>query len=258
MIVEFIGSSGAGKTTLIEQLKRRRDAVAPLVSVTDLILDRRGRRWIRDPIARNVVVDITVSPSFVRALDRNGDFVRFAFRRLSRHAPSTFARYHYMRQVVRDVGKHELARRARTNATVMVDEGALLTAYHLFVYSNAPFDRSDLERFAHLVPLPDLIVYVRAPLDALVERAVKRPDRRRELTGYDREGVKRWMARAEDVFEGLAATHPLRDRLLSVDNAESSPEGQEEAVSRIAAFIHDRTPTRPSGSAPISPRAQAT
>jgi len=255
MIVEFIGSSGAGKTTLIELLQRPGGTTAPVVSAADLIMDRPGRRWIHHPKAVNVVADVTVFPSFLRTLGRNGDFVRFAFHRLRRHAPSTFAKYNYMRQVVRDVGKHELAKRAGASATVLVDEGAVLTAYHLFVYSDAPFDRWDLERFAHLVPLPDRIVYVRAPVDVLVDRAIRRRDRRRELVELGRDDVARWIARAEEVFEGLAATHTLRDRTLTVDNGDGSSEARAAIVSRIAAFIHDRTPTDRAGRAPVSPGA---
>lgn len=258
MIVEFIGSTGAGKTTLIGLLQQRGGTTAPVVSATDLIMDRRGRRWIHHQMAMNVVADVTVFPSFLRTLGRNGDFVRFAFHRLRRHAPSTFLKYNYMRQIVRDVGKHELAKRAGTKATVLVDEGAVLTAYHLFVYSDAPFDRWDLERFARLVPLPDRIVYVRAPLEVLVARAMRRPDRRRELAAHDRDGVERWIVRAQEVFEGLAATHTLRDRILTVDNADGSPEGQEAVVSGIEAFIQGRAPTAPAGTAPASPGPPAT
>lgn len=253
MIVEFIGGSGSGKTTLIGLLRRRTSEVDPIVSATDLVMDRPGRRWIKNPRAMNLVADVTVLPSFLRGPDRDRDFVRFAFDRLKRHAPSRFAKYNYLREIVRDVGKHELAKRAGANATVLVDEGAVLTAYHLFVYSDAPVDQTDLDRFAQLVPLPDRIVYVTAPLDVLVDRAVRRPDPRRELLRADRAEIERWTARAIEVFDGLVASPEMRGRTLVVDNTDGSPADQQAVVSQIAAFIDDRTPAGRAVDSPAPP-----
>lgn len=257
MIVELIGSSGAGKTTLVRRLARGAGAGA-VVSATDLIMDRPGRRWVRNPKVSNLVADATVLPSFLRGRDR--EFVRFAFDRVRRHAPSRFAKVNYLREIVRDVGTHELARRAAAGRTVLVDEGAVLTAYHLFVYSDAPFDRVDLDRFAELVPLPDGIVHVTAPLDVLVDRAMRRPDRRRELASDDRADVERLLARAVEVFDGLVASPRIRERTLVVDTADLTPAAQAAVVERVTAFIEDRAaalgdPPAPRGGSPASPGA---
>jgi thymidylate kinase len=248
MIIELIGSSGAGKTSLVRLLKRRGGGPEPIVPIMDLIMDRPGRRWIENPKVTNLVADVTALPSFFRGPDEDRTFVRYAFDRIKRHAPSRFASVNYRREILRNVGKHELARRA--GATVLVDEGAVLTAYHLFVYSDAPFDRSDLERFAALVPLPDGIVYVTAPVDVLVDRAMSRPDRRRELAFDDRKETERWIARAAEVFEGLTALPRIADRTLVVDNADDTPAGQAAVVGRIAAFIDDRARERRDSPAP--------
>ena len=250
MIVELIGSSGAGKTTLVRLLAQRGGTDEPVVSAADLIMDRPGRRWITSPKAINLVVDATVLPSVLLARDRDRRFVRFAFDRVRRHAPSRLAKVNYLREIVRDVGRHELARRAGTGATVLVDEGAVLTAYHLFVYSDATFHQADLDRFAELVPLPDGIVYVTAPLDVLVDRAMRRPDRRRELASGDRAEVERWLARAAEVFDGLVASPRIRERTLVVDAADDTPTGRAAIVAQIAAFIQDRTAARDDSPAP--------
>ena len=124
--------------------------------------------------AINLVADVTVLPSFLRAFDQNRDFASFAADRLRRHAPSAFAKVNYMRNIVRRIGMHELARRAGANVRVLADEGTVLTAYYLFVYSDAPFRQSDLEQFARLVPMPDRIVHVKAPMEVLVNRSMGR------------------------------------------------------------------------------------
>lgn len=234
MIVEFIGPTGAGKTTLARALVRRGGASAvPVRMATDLLTDRPGRRWIRNPHAINVLADVTALPSFVRALDRDRDFLRFAFDRLKRHAPSTFAELNYMRNMVRKLGMHEMTKRADPGTTFLVDEGTILTAYQLFVYSDAPFTQPDLERFGRLVPLPDLIVSVRAPIDVLLKRAMTRSDRRRELTQNDEDEVQRWIVRAVELFDALAEIEPIRDRLVTVEIADDEPESLDAAILEV-------------------------
>ncbi len=232
MIVEFIGATGAGKTTLARALVRRASA-QPVRMATDLLTDRPGRRWIRNPHAINVLADVTALPSFVRALDRDRDFLRFAFDRLKRHAPSTFAKLNYMRNMVRKLGMHEMTTRADPGTTFLVDEGTILTAYQLFVYSDAPFTQPDLERFGRLVPLPDVIVSVKAPIDVLLERAMTRSDRRRELAQNDEDEVRRWIVRAADLFDALAEIGPIRDRLVSVEIADDEPESLDAAILEV-------------------------
>jgi thymidylate kinase len=256
MIVEFIGCSGAGKTSLAEGLRRYvQPSGRPILSV-DLVRDRPGLRWMRDPSMINLAADVISFPSFVRAYGRDGDFVRFAFDRLRRHAPTTFAKYNYRLNIVRKVGVHELARRASKRKTVLIDEGVVLSAYQLFVYSDAPYADVDLDRFARLVPMPDRIVYVRAPLGLLVERAIRRPDPRRELAGRKRHDVADRLARAMELFEGLAARETIQERLLTVEIADDSREGFEEAVRQVAAGIDGGT--HPTSSAVMSAASRLT
>jgi len=254
MIVEFIGCSGAGKTSLAEGLRRRSHASRAAVLSIDLVRDRPGLRWMSDPSLINLAADVISFPSFVRAYGRDGDFVRFAFDRLRRHAPSRFAKYNYRLNIVRKLGVHELARRASERKTVLVDEGIVLSAYQLFVYSDAPYADVDLDRFARLVPLPDRIVYVKAPLDLLVERAVRRPDPRRELAGRNRHELADGLARAAELFDRLAAKEPIRERLLIVEVGDDSRQGLEEAVRRVAENVDGTGPTGPAVvSAPRGP-----
>ena len=243
MIVEFVGSSGAGKSSLVERVLESAPQ-GPLVDAWDLVTDRPGRRWAKDPTVRNLVADVVVLPAFASVLRHDRAFTRFAWDRL-RHHPSTVARWNYLLNVERRVGMQAFARRRARGRIVLADEGALLLAYQLFVYTAAPFERADVERFVELVPLPDRVVYVRAPLETLVERSIGRTDRRRELAGDDRAEVERWAVRSVELFDILTATPPILSRLLVVDN----PDGEADlrvAAERVRAFLRapatDRAP----------------
>jgi thymidylate kinase len=233
MIVEFIGPTGAGKTTLARELVRRASSKDAARMATDLVTDRFGRRWIDDPHAVNLLADLSAILPFLGSFQNHRDFVAFAFDRLNRYAPSTFAKANYLRNVVRKIGVFEMAGNEDPRTAFLADEGTLLIAYQLFVYSDAPFARVDLERFAQLVPLPDLVVHVKAPIDMLVRRAMTRPDRRRELETADAREVERSISRATELFDGLVEMGPVRERVMTVELADESPDRMEAALREI-------------------------
>ena len=237
MIVEFVGCTGSGKTTLARRIAGGGFTTTPARTWTDLVTDRRGLRGISDPHAINLLADVFALPAFVRSLSRERDFLRLAFDRLGRHAPSTFAKLNYSRNLVRKLGIHELATRADPATTLLVDEGTILTAYQLFVYSNGQVTRGDLERFVALVPLPDQVVYVKAPIDVLVRRALTRPDRRRELAAGNQGDLERWIVRAVELFDALVELEPIRSRLLTVEVADDTPESVEATARSVGAWI---------------------
>ena len=150
MIVEFVGSSGAGKSSLVERVLGSAPQGPALVDAWGLVTDRPGLQWAKQPTVRNLVADVVVLPAFTSTLRRDPAFARFASDRL-RHHPSTVARWNYLLNVERRVGMQELARRRSHGRIVLADEGALLLAYQLFVYTPAPFERADVERFVELV-----------------------------------------------------------------------------------------------------------
>jgi thymidylate kinase len=217
MIVEFIGCDGAGKTTLSRLLSEQRIAEYRTVAMPDLLLDRVGLRRITQRTAVNVVQDVGGFPFFLGSIRRHRDWVAFAARMLDRHAGSTVDKLNGMRGIVRRVGMYELARSRASSRIVLSDEGTVLSAYY-YALSDVAFDPSELERFARLVPRPDLIVHVKAPAATLVQRAMSRPVTRRQHAGKERSEVERTIRRTADVFDLVASTPPLRDRVIVVEN----------------------------------------
>lgn len=232
MIVEFIGCDGAGKTTLSRMLGEPGVLEGRAVAMADLLLDRTGLRGITHPTAMNVVQELGGLPFLLHGYRRRRAYLAFARRMQARYAPSTYDRLNGMRGIARRVGMYELARSRAADRIVLSDEGTVLSAY-LFALTDVQLDRSDVERFAELVPSPDRIVYVRAPIASLVRRATTRPHRRRQHAGRSRSEVERTIRRTVDVFDLVAETSPLRDRVLVVEN----DDGHHESLHRLGGDI---------------------
>jgi hypothetical protein len=198
----------------------------------------------------NLLADAAALIPFARSLSTNREFASFSLDRLLKSGPSTFAKLNYTRNLIRKIGIYELARRRAGEAAVLADEGTVLIAYQLFVYSDAAYSPADLERFAQLVPAPDLLIYVKAPVPTLIDRALSRSDQRRELAGIGRQAVGEKLHRADEMFDALTATEGLRDRVMTIENTREPPKGQPSAAEQVVMQIGEMTRRRVSGESP--------
>jgi deoxyadenosine/deoxycytidine kinase len=237
MIIEFIGSTGAGKTTLVSEVQCRMAKLATVTTASDLILNILHLPYITNPTARNLISDVVGFPFFIRAVCQHQAFMLFSINMLARHAKYTFFTLNYLRSIARKMGTHDIIRRYAKDRTILVDEGTILVAHHLFVYTSTIYSSEDIARFASLVPLPDLVVYVKAPVTSLVQRSLQRGDPPREMRSKNPELVEMYVARASDVFDGLVETDAIRQRTLKVEYPASTSDARGPLVEQITKFI---------------------
>ena len=133
---------------------------------------------------------------------------------------------------------HQLVVESMPDMTVFVDEGTVLIAYLLFVYTEGAYSQSDLERFAALVPKPDVLVHVGAPVGVLMQRAKDRSDTRRELAGLDDSAIRKSIERAVAVFDGLASTSSVGPITVRVDNQGDSAVDLQRVAAEVVSAIH--------------------
>ena len=237
MIVEFIGSTGAGKTTLISEVRRRVAAQAPSVASHEVAARRLGLHRVTNPTIQNFIQDLVGLPLFLGSLYRHRSFVAFVLGILARHDNSVFYAANYVRSIVRKIGVYEMVRRCAHDQVIFVDEGTVLSAHLLFVYTRTRYSRAEIEQFASLVPRPDVLVYIKAPIDCLVQRSLQRLDVRREMRAKSRAVVEAYVTDATAVFDQLVITRPLCDRVLMVENPNGIPDERAATVERVARFI---------------------
>jgi thymidylate kinase len=245
MMIEFIGSTGAGKTTLIETVQHRLAKAANVSTAFHRIATPLGMQGVTHPTAQNLIQELMGLPFFLQSLWRNRKFLVFALRMLRRQRRFTFFTLNYLRALERTMGTYEWIRRFPSSQFVLVDEGTVLLAHSLFVFSDALYRPEDVEEFANLVPLPDILVYIRAPMDSLIKRSLRRSDPPREMRAKDPVQIENYMKRAVAMFEQLIHTETMQKRVLIVDNPEFASTARESVSAQVCQFIlSQRLPTQ--------------
>jgi thymidylate kinase len=154
---------------------------------------------------------------------------------LLRQAKFSIFTINILRSLERKIGVYEIIRRRQQNQIVLVDEGPVLLAHNVFVYSSAHYTHEEIDRFASLVPLPDIIIYIKAPIDILVQRALLRADPPREIRSRNKVLVEKHINSAVEMFDQLVKAEHIWSRLLTVEN--SGLKHQDLIINDIVKFI---------------------
>lgn len=240
MIVEFIGSTGAGKTTLISQVQRRLAQTTDVVTSFDVVASLLSLPTVNHPTVRNFIQELVGFPFLIGSLRRHYRFLLFMLRMLARQAAFSIFTINILRSIERKIGVYEILRRRHHDRIILVDEGTVLLAHNVFVYSSADYAREEIATFASLVPLPDIIIYIKAPVDVLVQRSLRRTDPPREIRSKNRALIEKHIQRAVGIFEQLIQAENIQSRLLIVENPNSDDQGCDGVVESIIRFIINR------------------
>lgn len=240
MIVEFVGSTGAGKTTLITAVHRKLAGTAEVATAFELVAMPLGLDRTTHPTAQNLIQEVAGLPFFARSLLRYRAFLLFIVKMLARHGKITWFTLHYLRSLERTLGVYEFIRHYGQERIVLVDEGTLIPAHNVFVYTAAHYTAAEIAQFARLAPLPDVVVYIKAPVESLIRRTLQRADPPRELRSRNPVLVETYLKRATALFEQLVSTENLRNRVLVVENPEASEQARNITAEQIAEFIRHR------------------
>jgi thymidylate kinase len=236
MIVEFIGTTGAGKTTLLAAVQSQLSQTVCVKDATGLVISRLGMQTVTNATLQNIAQELACFPLFLCSLPRHHAFIRQSIRLYSRNSTPSIASFNNLRSLERKIGTYEIARRQPAEQIILVDEGPLLAA-HMFAFTNAPCTSREIADFGRLAPLPDLIIYVTAPMDVLIRRSLRRPDAPRQLRSKNVEVLQNCLRAAVDIFEKLINVDAICDRVLVVDNSDCDGQVDTSLVEQISRAI---------------------
>ncbi len=244
MLVEFIGSTGSGKSTLSKSVMENLSGLIQTSLSEELTRKFINVNGIKYQSLNNLINDIVGFPFFVRNLKRHANFTLFALTSLTYYIKMKFSTVNRFRAVVRKLGNYELYRRIDKRKIVLIDEGTIHTAHYMFVYSGKEIRFQDIERFAQLVPLPDAIIYIKAPVEILLTRTLKRNDCSRIIKSKSDEIIEAYLGRSLFVFDRLVESQKIEERMLVLENNSSSPSDILASSKLIAEFIIDMYKSR--------------
>ena len=236
MIVEFIGSTGAGKTSLISKIHLRLAQTTVVTTPFDLIAAPLSLSGITHPTAQNLIQEFVAFPFFLGSLNRYRKFLAHTIKTFSKNTKFSIHTINNLRSLERKIGLYEITQRYSRDRIILVDEGPALAA-HMFVFTGSLVNASEIATFAVLLPLPDLIVYIKAPIEVLVRRALQRPDPPREIGGRDPVMTEKYVRSATAVFDQLMEAERIHSRLLVVNNPDLTEEEHDKVADQVTASI---------------------
>ena len=239
MIVEFIGSTGAGKSTLIREVQSKLATSTKVTTSIDLVTSLLGLRNVSNPTAQNLIQELVGFPFFLRSWRRYKAFMDCTVRMFRRDSKFSIYTINNLRSLERKIGVYEITQRYSRDRIILVDEGPILAA-HMFVFSGASFTPKEIAEFASLLPLPDLIVHVKASINTLVSRTLQRSDPPKEMSSKNLTQVEKYIKAAVAFFDQLTEAENIQRRLLVVENSDFTQQGLEILANNVTSSILNR------------------
>ena len=246
MIVEFIGSTGAGKTTLISEVYRRLAKTDRVTESIDLTTGLLGLKGVTNPTLKNLVMEFISLPVFILTLYKHNQFIRHTVKLFWRKTSFSMQTIHNLRSLERKIGMYEITKHFGKDQIILVDEGPILAA-HMFVSTENTYTPEELTQFTDLLPLPDLIVYIRASVDTLIKRTVQRADPPREIDVKKQARMEAYLKRTVVLFDQLTQAENIRPLLLVVESLDIAEPGFNQIIGIVYQSILDRSrkPVKP-------------
>jgi hypothetical protein len=239
LVVEFIGVTGVGKSTLVGAVAQFLSAQGFRVrDAEDAILASYGLEFLPHPKVRSALTLLLGLPTFGRfLLTRDGaKLSRLALGSIGRGMGSLWTGASLFRNFMKRIGSHflleELRNEMRDYDVLLWDEGIVHAAHNLFVHAGTEPKREEIEEFGRIVPKPDLLIWVTAPTAQSANVLLWRGHSRVQAT---RSAVHTFAEHAQITFEALSCVRGLQERMYRIDNSVRDKNGS--AIRRRAGLV---------------------
>lgn len=219
MQVELIGCTSAGKTTLARRLVEVGKELGIDVQLSDDFLLRCIRlNWIKNEFVRRRIIELWALLVCLVFLRKYHELNKLIIRICCSVPGSWIYRLKLLRVVLRKIGIYEVIRsRSSDQQVVLLDNEGILQASHtLFVHPTGALYTRNLTDFLDLIPLSDVIAYLRQPEPVLIERTERR-GHNRISDGANHEDIEPFITQAVGMFEEIRLYPRFSDRLFVID-----------------------------------------
>jgi len=250
MTVEFVGCSSVGKTTLHRAVYSNLSASKNRVfTPLELFIGKRLSGLIRSERVRNFLLDLLSLPWVLGSLWKHGNFLKFSWKSLREHVDFHWFRLLIFRSILRKVGLFVFLQREKfQDYIVLMDEGPVHVAHLIFNWHTKSGVRNDTDivtseeiaQFLELVPKPEMIVHVTAPLPVIIQRTLHRKDP--PIRGGSEEVLKSYVTQAFNMFRVLCASTMFGDRLFEVEETRNFEAVVGEVVEHIFMKVDGKLP----------------
>jgi thymidylate kinase len=219
--IELIGCTSAGKSTLSRGiLQACHQQGLDILLGDDFVLKQVRLNWVKSHLPRTLLVDLFALLACLVTWPTNLKFYLFATQLLFQLPIPRLEKLNLLRNVLKKIGIYEIIRFRNTDRQIiLVDEGVLQAAHNLFVHSSVQVKMENLSTFARLIPLPDVIVYLRQPESLLIDRTIKRGHKRIPDRSYS--NVVPFIRQAVTTFDKLVQNPAVESKLLIVDGGQN-------------------------------------
>jgi thymidylate kinase len=240
LIIEWVGCSGTGKSTLLEAVYRQMqsssiDARKPL----EVFLGSTIAKTISNERLQNIALDFLVLPWSIFSFFKYRRFVNFCRKILSDGHFSFSQKAKLFRSILRKTGLHIfLSSLSDKKKPILIDEGTVHIAHLLFANGdNNKISPQNIEKFCELVPTPGLIIHIMAPESDALERTLNRRDK--PISDTSPEAIKRFIKLGHETFKILNDLAPWENKTITLANPNISLKSNEETALDVAKQITD-------------------
>jgi hypothetical protein len=254
VVIELVGAPGAGKTTLLPAAMEgcRTAGLRPYTVVgagrafaARTLVGRAANAVLQGSLRDKALWAIFLgcrSLSAAAYAARRPRLARYVLASVRGRPAAAGARQRkVLHWYVRLVGSYGfLTSRARAGEALVLDEGFIHRAVQLHASEAEVPQEARIDEYAELVPRPDLLVHVRAPID-VCERRVRSRGAWDRFRHKDPEDLSRFVANAHRATVLITAAAEARGwRVVEIDNDGSDPVEAEAALgSRIPAALEE-------------------
>jgi thymidylate kinase len=243
LVVEFIGVTGAGKSTLIAAVLRSLASHGVRAELAEqVILSRHRLAWAgTGKLSSALVLALSLVPFGGYFLTRRGSRLsRLGCYCIAQGMNNVWVGAHLLRNFVKRVGSHLLLKELLDETSdcdlVIWDEGPVHAAHNLFVHGGVQPKADQIMEFGGLVPRPDLLVWVTAPTAQSAKVVLQRGHSRVVPTGP---AAQTFAEHGQRTFEVLSSVPALKEMIYRFDNSAQSNGHLDETVAARASMLSD-------------------